>query len=38
MLAQIFEFVMGILGGAGAGEEATGIVGQVFDFILGLFA
>ncbi len=36
-MAQIFEFVMGILGFAGAGEEATGIVGQVFDFILGLF-
>lgn len=38
MLASIFEFVMGILGSAGADPEATSIVGQVFDFILGLFA
>lgn len=38
MLASIFEFVMGILGSAGAGEEATAIVQQVFDFITGLFA
>lgn len=38
MLAQIFEFVMGILGGAGADPEAQNIVGQIFDFILGLFA
>ncbi len=35
MLAQIFEFVMEILGIAGAGEEATGIVSQIFDAILG---
>jgi hypothetical protein len=37
-MAAIFEFVMQILGLAGAGEEATGIVGQVFDAILALFA
>ena len=36
MLASIFEFVMQILGMAGTGEEATGIVQQVFDFITGL--
>lgn len=34
-MAAIFEFVMQILGLAGAGEEATGIVGQVFEAILG---
>ncbi len=37
MLATIFEFVMGILGSAGADPEATGIVGQIFDFILSIF-
>lgn len=37
MLASIFEFVMGILGGAGTDPEATGIVGQVFDFVLSIF-
>lgn len=37
MLAAIFEFVQGILGGAGASPESQGIVGQVFDFILGIF-
>lgn len=37
MLASIFDFVMGILGNSGTGENATGIVGQVFDFILGVF-
>jgi hypothetical protein len=37
MLASIFEFVMGILGGAGTDPEATGIVGQVFNSILSLF-
>ena len=35
MLATIFEFVMGILGGAGADPEATNIVEQIFNFILG---
>ncbi len=37
MLSSIFEFVLGILGGAGADPEAQNIVGQVFDFILGIF-
>ena len=37
-MAAIFEFVMQILGLAGAGEEATSIVGQVFDAIIALFA
>ena len=37
MLATIFEFVMGILGGAGASPESQNIVGQVFDFILSIF-
>ena len=35
MLAQIFEFVMQILGIAGTDPEATGIVSQIFDAILG---
>ncbi len=35
MLAQIFEFVMSILGIAGADPEAQNIVGQVFEAILG---
>ena len=35
MLASIFELVMQILGFSGAGEEATGIVSQIFDAILG---
>ena len=38
MLSQIFEFVMGILGSAGAGPEAQSIVQQVFDFVLSFFA
>ena len=37
MLAQIFELVMSILGGAGADPEAQNIVAQVFEAILGLF-
>lgn len=36
-MAAIFEFVMGILGNAGASGEAQGIVGQIFDFILSIF-
>ena len=35
MLAQIFEFVMNILGIAGANPEAQDIVGQIFEAILG---
>ena len=38
MLASIFAFVESILGGAGTDPEATNIVSQVFDFILGLFS
>ncbi len=37
MLASIFAFIESILGGTVTNPEATGIVGQVFDFILGLF-
>lgn len=37
MLPQIFEFVMGILGSAGADPEAQNIVAQVFEFILSIF-
>lgn len=37
MLAGIFEFILGILGSAGADPESAGIVAQVFDFILGIF-
>ena len=38
VLASIFELVLGILGGAGTDPEATGIVSQVFDFVLSLFS
>ncbi len=38
MLEQIFAFVEGILGSAGAEAGAIEIVKQVFDFILSLFA
>lgn len=37
MLASIFEFVMGILGGTVENPEATGIVGKVFEFVLSIF-
>ncbi len=37
-MAKIFEFVMGILGVAGADPEAQNIVDKVFDLILNLFA
>ena len=37
-MAQIFEFVMGILGVAGADPEAQSIVGKVFELILDFFA
>lgn len=37
MLAQIFEFIMGILGST-VDPGTAGIVDQIFDFILGLFA
>ena len=37
-MSAIFEFVMGILGIAGADPEATGIVGQVFELITSFFA
>lgn len=37
MLAKVFEFVMGILGDAGADAEAVSIVEKVFDFIVSLF-
>ncbi len=35
MLASIFEFVLSILGIAGADPEAQNIVSQVFETILG---
>ena len=38
MLSGIFAFVESILGGTVTNPEATGIVSQVFDFILGLFS
>lgn len=37
MLAGIFEFILGILGSAGADPEAQGIVAQVFDLVLSFF-
>jgi hypothetical protein len=37
-MSAIFEFVMSILGISGTDPEAMGIVGQVFDSILALFA
>jgi hypothetical protein len=37
VLASIFELVLGILGGAGVDPEASGIVSQVFNTILGFF-
>ncbi len=36
MLETIFNFVETILGIAGAGPDASGIVAQIFDAILGL--
>ncbi len=37
MLESIFAFVESILAGAGVGGDASGIVAQVFEFILGIF-
>lgn len=38
MLDSIFAFVESILGGTVTNPDATNIVSQIFDFILGLFS
>ena len=37
MIAQFFEFVVGLLGEAGLDAEVVSTVEKVFDFIVSLF-